>query len=501
MDTQALLAAARDDMVTYAVLVDALYRPNNFHRFMAKWLHQAIKEEHARLIIEAPPQVGKSTLISQILPAYILGLHPDWPVISASYGDDLVNRNGEAVRRMLTSSVHHDIFPKSVISPSTHAKSNFDTTARGKYYGTTIRGGGTGFPAKVFIVDDPFKNRDDANSKEYRDTVWSWFKSVVIPRLNRNTILAVMHTRWSDDDLVARIEKHHAHENFTKLSLPALALDDDPMGRALGEPLVPERFDREDYKRIRISVDDEWSPLYMQKPITDSLRTFRREDLRYHELDLRQTVPMNRYLICDPSSGRGRDYCAMGVIGLHHDNNAYLLDFYRDMLSLTERGKLFIELHKRWQPMESGYEQFGMQADIEYILELQERLNYRFSIIPLAGPLTGPKKKESRIKRLQPWVKSHRWYMPKVIWRTDSDGIMRNVIDEVVEQEMLPFPTGANDDGIDMFSRIFDFPPVWPKLRTGDADTPLTHLESLRQRSPNPSRRDARLNKRGARGH
>lgn len=490
-------------MIIYACLTDSLYRPNDFHRYIAKILHAALDARHARIIFQAPPQHGKSTLVSQILTAYVLGRFPEWPIIGASYGEELIDKNGEETRRRVSSSMHKLIFPKSIISPTTRGKTNFDTTARGKYFGATIGGAGSGFSSKLFIIDDPFKSRIDADSKARRDEVWSWYQSVVIPRLDEHTVLVIMHTRWSDDDLVARVQKHHKHEKFQVIDLPALARENDEMGREIGDPLVPQRFSAATLKSKKMSVGPrDWAALYMQRPISDNERLFRRADLRYHELKLEDTRHMNRYLICDSSSGKkGRDYTAMGVIGLHSDNNAYVLEVYRARLNLADRCNLFMDLHRRWQPFESGYEQFGMMADIEYIQELQERQNYRFNVVPLAGALTGSSRKESRIERLIPLMRSHRFYLPKVVWRTEEDGMPRNLIDEIVEQEMLPFPTGANDDAIDMFSRLFDFNPVWPKLRQGAEDTPLTHLENLHQRTRSAGQRPASLNRRGARGH
>ena len=192
-ETAAMLAAGRDDLIVYSLLVDPRYRANRFHRHLAKVIERAVARGHGRIMIFAPPQHGKSEIVSRKAPAWIMGKHPDWPIIAASYGDDLVELNGGAVRAAVTSPMHRAIFPGCSLDPSTTAKANFSTTEGGKYLGVTIRGGGTGFPAKVFIIDDPFKSRAEADSDTFREHVKNWYRSVVYTRLAEDSPLRRFH--------------------------------------------------------------------------------------------------------------------------------------------------------------------------------------------------------------------------------------------------------------------------------------------------------------------
>jgi predicted phage terminase large subunit-like protein len=189
-------------------------------------------------------------------------------------------------------------------------------------------------------------------------------------------------------------------------------------------------------------------------PLADSAHRFDRAWLQ-KRFELGDVVfdPMQRALICDPSSGKkGSDYTAMAVIGKGPDLNIYLLDFFRDRLTLAARAAEYIRLHRKWRPQFSAYEEYGMQADIDYIKSEQNRLTYRFEIEPVKGTLS----KFDRINRLVPVVSEGRFYMPTTLMRTSSEGRLEDQIHTLVEQEFLAWPVPAHDDGLDAISRLFD---------------------------------------------
>ncbi|MGF6697625.1 putative phage terminase large subunit-like protein [Paraburkholderia sp. MM5496-R1] len=463
--TAAMVASGRDSLVVYSLLVDPRYRANRFHRYLARELEKAVAAGHCRIMIFAPPQHGKSEIVSRKLPAWIMGKHPDWPIIGASYGDDLVELNGGSVRGAVSSPMHRAIFPGSVLDPSTTAKANFSTTEGGKYLGVTIRGGGTGFPAKVFIIDDPFKSRAEADSDTFREHVKNWYRSVVYTRLAEDSILIVMHTRWHDDDLAGWLLREHQHEDWHVISLPAIAEEDDELGRKPGEALVPERFSSGALDKKRLAVGSrEWLALFQGKPPKKGGGTFLKDWLRYYNAkDVMQAAwMMNRYLVIDPArtQKKNSDYTAMHIIGLHMDSNYYLLDTIYDKLTLKQRAEGVIELHRKWKPAETGYKKTGHEQDIEYLLEAQGRENYRFKVIALSE--VG--EKNPRIERLAPDFEAERWWFPETMWKTGYDGHPRDLIAQFVNDEYLPFPAGRHDDFFDGLSGIKDMPTKWPSV-------------------------------------
>ena len=457
---------ARNDLCIYSSLIDPTYQPNRFHRLLARELEAAVEQGYGRIMIFAPPQHGKSEIVSRKFPSWVLGKHPDWPIIAASYGDDLVNLNGQAVRSNIANPLHKLVFPDSELDKSTKAKDYFLTTKRGQYLGVTVRGGGTGFPSRLFIIDDPFKSRAEAESETFRQHVKDWYRSVCYTRLAENSILVIMHTRWHNDDLAGWLLKEHAHENWKIINLPALAEEDDLLGRKVGEPLVPERFSAAELDKKRVAVGSrDWVALYQQRPTEQGGSVFKHNWLRHYDSKTvsKAVWAMNRYLLIDPARTQKKtsDYTAMLVIGLHVDGNYYLLDAVYDRLTLKQRAEKVIELHRKWKPVATGYKKTGFEQDIEYLDELQNNENYRFVVYPLLEKGA----KEARIERLAPDFENGRVWLPETLWKTNSAGEVKDVIHQFVEEEYKSFPAGVHDDFFDCLSAIKDVNAKWPRER------------------------------------
>jgi phage terminase large subunit-like protein len=163
---------------------------------------------------------------------------------------------------------------------------------------------------------------------------------------------------------------------------------------------------------------------------------------------------MNIYLLVDSASEKKKtsDYTAMEVVGLGTDNNYYTLDLLRDRLNLKERGDALFRLHRKWRPLNVGYEKYGTMADIEYMQERMEREGYRFHIQALGGQMPKP----DRIRRLIPAHQEGRWYYPKTMFRRNYEGESLDLIHAYINDEYLPFPVAGHDDMLDVKSRIFE---------------------------------------------
>ena len=198
----------------------------------------------------------------------------------------------------------------------------------------------------------------------------------------------------------------------------------------------------------------------LQNPKADETQGFKEEWLHYHGGDASDGT--NRYILVDPASGKrkGNDYTAVWVVGLGTDSNYYVLDIIRDRLNLTQRGKLVLQLHRKWKPQQVRYERYGMMADIEYIKQLQEAENYRFDVTEVGGQTSKP----DRIKRLIPLFEQGRVYLPQTLYRTNYEGTVEDLVNVFVQQEYKAFPVALHDDMLDALSRIAepDIPLKWP---------------------------------------
>ncbi len=188
-------------------------------------------------------------------------------------------------------------------------------------------------------------------------------------------------------------------------------------------------------------------------PKADSVMGFSEEWLSFYDR-LHNHEAWNFYLLCDPASEKKKDndYTVMVVIALAPDNNYYLVDAIRDRLNLTERADKYIALHRKWRPLKSGYEQYGMQADIEHIEYRMEEENYRFSITKLGGQMP----KADRIRRLVPVFEQGRFYLPHHLRYVDSERKQKDFVRQFIDEEYLAFPVSAHDDMLDCKARIVD---------------------------------------------
>lgn len=200
----------------------------------------------------------------------------------------------------------------------------------------------------------------------------------------------------------------------------------------------------------------------LQDPTADNKQGFKIDWLRYHNIggDARN---LNKYILVDPANAKKKesDYTAMGVIGLGADGNYYLVDGIRDRLNLRERGDALFALHRRWRPMGVGYEQYGMQSDIQYLQERMNDENYRFDIKPLGGHVA----KQDRIKGLVPVFEASRFLLPETLYKTDYEGRVIDLVQQFINEEYTAFPVGLHEDFFDMLARILDadLNAIWPK--------------------------------------
>lgn len=189
----------------------------------------------------------------------------------------------------------------------------------------------------------------------------------------------------------------------------------------------------------------------LQDPKADSVQGFKEEWLKHTGYN--DGKGLNIYITVDPAGEKktSSDYTVMLVIGVGADENYYLLDGIRDRLNLTERADRLMQLHREWHPIVTGYERYGMQADIEHIKTVQRRENYRFEIVELGGSMP----KNDRIRRLIPLFEQGRFYLPNHIRQVDYEARGYDLVEQFVE-EYKAFPVSTHDDILDAAARICD---------------------------------------------
>ncbi len=223
-----------------------------------------------RLMVFMPPRHGKSYLISRHYPAWHVGTNPDHAVIVTSHTHKLAGEFGAAGRDLM-KEFGQDHFGIDV-SKTSQSKEEWRIARRaGVVKASGIGGPLTGSGADLFIIDDPVKNAEQAISATYRDKTWNWWQSTASTRLEPFAKVVLMNTRWHDDDLAGRILREEGDirdgGRWRVLSLPAIAEEDDELGRAPGEALWPERWPIEKLREIeKDKTAYWWGAMYQQRP-------------------------------------------------------------------------------------------------------------------------------------------------------------------------------------------------------------------------------------------
>ncbi len=247
------------------------------HRLM-----QVAWREVRRLLVTMPPRHGKSLLGSEIFPAWYLGWNPDHRYMLASYEANFAASWGRKARALLQrfGPSHFEV----AVSRESSAASEWGIAGhRGGMSTAGVGGAFTGKGADILGIDDPIKNAEEANSFIIRQKIWEWYLSTAYTRLEPEGAVIVIQTRWHDDDLAGRILKAAGEngEQWEVLDFPALAEDDDPLGRDPGAALWPERYSRETLLGIRdVEGDYFFESLYQGRPPSKQGKIFAPEWFR-----------------------------------------------------------------------------------------------------------------------------------------------------------------------------------------------------------------------------
>lgn len=290
------------------------------------------------LILGAPPQHGKSDIVSRYLPAYFFGKYPDMRVAGLSYGKDLASDMNRDVQRIMMSEEYKALFPESclnakrVVTVEIEAKRNSETFEivgrKGAYISQGIGGPLTGKKVDLGIIDDPIKNAKEALSPVTKKATWNWYISTFKTRLSKNSGEIIMATRWATDDLSGRVID--SSDKAKVLAFPAI--------NERGEALVPELHPIDSLLEKKALFGDYfWSAMYQQAPKPGDGQIFHEEFARYYlPKDLPDTFDevIHSWDMTFKDSD-GTDY-VVGQVWGKKGANAYLLYQIRKRMSFTE---------------------------------------------------------------------------------------------------------------------------------------------------------------------
>jgi predicted phage terminase large subunit-like protein len=406
-------------------------------RLLAALAALADRRQGDRLLVAMPPGSAKSTYASVIFPAWLLLTRPRTRIIAACHTEQLAAHFGRQVRALLAGAQAPG---EAALARDDRAAARFATAAGGGYFGVGVRGPLAGRRADVIVIDDPVKSWAEADSAASRAALWDWFRADLTTRLAPGGRIALVMTRWHEDDLAGRLLEAEP-QGWQRLILPALAGADDPLRRAPGEALWPAAEDLAALARRRALLGPRaWAALYQQQPQSDAEALFRTGCIAVLEEPPACRRVVRAWDLAATAAGGGAhdpDWTAGVKLGRTEDGRYVVLDVLRLRAGPAEVAQVIVQTAKldgRGVPV--GLPQDPGQAGKQQVAWLAGMLG-GFRV--LAGPETGAK-----LTRAQPAAAAV---------AAGQMAVLRGPWNRAFLDELRDFPAGRKDDQVDALAR------------------------------------------------
>ncbi|MGI4744974.1 MAG: phage terminase large subunit [Janthinobacterium lividum] len=427
-------------LIAYAGYQWPAYTDAPHHRLIARHLEAVERGEITRLMITMPPRHGKSMLASEFFPAWYMGRNPDHYVVTATYAQELADDFGRKVKNQIEDPTFREIFPGVGLADDSKSAKRFHvegvgaggvehlTTQRGAFYAVGVGGPLTGRGAHLLLIDDPVKNREEAESEIQRRKIKDWYTSTAYTRLMPGGRIVIIQTRWHEDDLSGWLQSEHQHEGWVTLDLPAI--NDN------GEALWPEQYPVDALRRIERALPPrDWSALYQQRPTPETGDYFKREWL----IPVNLIPPQSSMMIYGASdyavTANGGDYTVHVVIGVASDGRMYLLDLWRGQAASDVWVDAFCALVRKWKPIGWAEETGQIKSGVGPFL-VKRMLETESYTVREQFPTRGDKAIRAQSIRGRMAMQGLH-VLRDAPWLSD------------LTSEMMSFPVGVHDDQVD----------------------------------------------------
>jgi predicted phage terminase large subunit-like protein len=386
----------------------------------------------ARVIINAPPRHGKSLLVSHWLPVWFLEWWPMKRIILASYGDSLASEWGRSVR----DEFQMNEYLTTKLRGDSTAVSDWMTLEGGGMRTAGVGGPIVGKGADLILIDDAHKNWEDATSPQARGRLIDWFKSTLYTRAEPGAAIVVIMTRWHEMDLTGYLTREHA-DKWTQICYPALAEDNDIIGRQPGEALCPHRFSASRLAQIKKTLGSYmYAGLYQQRPAPLEGGLVRRQWVKSW-----QTLPAIEEWLQTwdlTFKATGSSY-VVGQVWGRAEANYYLVDQVRGKWDFPDTLREMVALSHRWP-----------QALTKLV---EDKANGPAVIATLRNTVPGivafqPRgSKEARLAAVSGAIESGNVFIPDAKQATWAGDLL---------EELVNFPHAVNDDQVDCLTMALD---------------------------------------------
>jgi predicted phage terminase large subunit-like protein len=450
---------AQDSLLSFTEYTHPAWQTAEIHRTICHYLEMLERGDIEKLAINAPPRHGKTELASRRFPAWVLGRHPDWQMISASSGGDLANDIGADVRDIIRDPTYKNIFPATQLRKDAAAAGRWRTENGGIYLAGSVGSQIVGRGANLGIIDDPHKGAEEAYSQRMRNVVGDWYFGDFYNRLMPPYLQLLIMTRWHEDDLSGRLlppEKEWTQLDATGTAfsgggwtiLKFRAIEKTQHGTETG--LKHFMFPTAKLQDMRKTYMDngkgrDWRSLFQQEPVSEEGTFIMRKwfDKRYKAAPKQMRIYMagDFAVTKKGEGGRNPDRTELGVFGIGPDDKAYVLDWWTGQTTSDVWIEALLDLAEKWSPSAFFGEVGVIRRAVEpYLVRRMRERNLRVRLEWL--PTTADKL--SRGHSFQGWASTERIRFPeKKIW-------VEPVIDELCK-----VPEGRYWDKFDVFAHMF----------------------------------------------
>ena len=355
-----------------------------------------------------------------------MGQSPENQIIAASYNSELASDFGREVRNIIASPEYQNVYEGIELAQDSKAANRWHTNKGGMYVAAGVGTAITGRGAHRGLIDDPFKDQEEADSEIIRDKVWNWYTSTFYTRLMPNGGICLIQTRWNDDDLAGRLlnEESNGGDKWTILELPAITDD---------KALWPEWYPIDSLKRIKsVLPARQWNALYQQNPIPDDGDYFQRKYFSWYD-----KVPKhgNIYITHDDAvTEDGGDFTEIAVWKVDPNEDIYPIDWWSGQETSDVWVDILIDFMAKYSPFVVVGESGPIRRSVEPFLlkRMAQRKQYcRLEWLPTIGD------KAARAQSFRGLCSMGKVFLPHKQW---ADDLLR---------QLLRFPAGVLDDKVD----------------------------------------------------
>lgn len=450
----------RASLLDYISYTMPHYKRSEFSIIVCAALDKFIRDVKAGrrpvLILQAPPQHGKSEIVSRKFPAFVLGLDNTLRVAGASYNDEFANNISQEVRRNLASPEHQRLFPTPGGKRKYDVNRMGEFTApggTGSYLSVGVGSGLTGRPVDIGIIDDPIKDQKEALSETTKENHWNWFQSTFLTRLSERSGIIVMATQWAEDDLPSRvIDFYQTNDDarLTVLRFPAINAENELnyQPQLKQGALVPELHSLAQLLEIKSLLSDYWwSALYQQSAKALGGNVFKEIGIQHY---LPKDLPERFDQVVDSwdctfKDTDGTDF-VVGQKWGKRGANSYLLAQIRARMGFTETAAAVERLQNQSpRPHQILIED---KANGPAVIDFLKKTVPRLVAVEPDGSKLARAYAVTSVWESRNVFLPHPEYAPAVMLESGKPGSLK-----IFTSEITIFNAGANDDQVDAMTQ------------------------------------------------